>query len=75
MLRNAALVLLAVCSGHFKETITKTRERSGTDIFSFVRGGQFSLFNRSPCTDLSLFPVALQREPVMIIPCKFLWNN
>ncbi|KAM9580609.1 NELL2-interacting cell ontogeny regulator 1-like [Guaruba guarouba] len=28
MLRNAALVLLAVCSGHFKETITKTRERS-----------------------------------------------
>ncbi|XP_037250995.1 neuropeptide-like protein C4orf48 homolog [Falco rusticolus] len=28
MLRNAALVLLAVCSGHFKETITETRERS-----------------------------------------------
>lgn len=43
MLRNAALVLLAVCSGHFKETITKTRERSGTDIFSFVKGGDFAL--------------------------------
>lgn len=54
MLRNAALVLLAVCSGHFKESITKARERSGTDFFSFVGGGDFSLSQKTSHTSVSV---------------------
>lgn len=62
MLRNAALVLLAVCSGHFKETITKTRERSGTDIFSFVKGGDFSLSQKSMHRSVSVPSCTAERD-------------
>jgi len=62
MLRNAALVLLAVCSGHFKETVTKTRGRSGTDFFSFVRGGEFSLSQKSMHRSVSIPSCAAERD-------------
>lgn len=62
--QKAALVLLAVCSGHFKETTTKTRERDQVLIFlSFVGGGDFSLAKRT--VHMSLFLVTLQRETTL----------
>nr|XP_041571437.1 uncharacterized protein LOC100190442 isoform X1 [Taeniopygia guttata] len=62
MLRNAALVLVAVCSGHFKETITKTRERSEASLPKMLAP---CLLRRAILTVPFVFVVALLvTEPV-----------
>ncbi|XP_053796663.1 uncharacterized protein LOC128786937 isoform X2 [Vidua chalybeata] len=62
MLRNAALFLVAVCSGHFKETITKTRERSEVPLPKMLAP---CLLRRAVLTAPFIFVVALLvTEPV-----------
>lgn len=62
--QKAALVLLAVCSGHFKETTTKTRERSGTAIFFLCwRGWLFSY--KEDHAHVSVLGYAAERETTL----------
>ncbi|XP_062430528.1 NELL2-interacting cell ontogeny regulator 1-like [Rhea pennata] len=63
MLRNAALVLLAVCSGHFKGIITKTRKRERKR----ERGG-----DQEEAAILKMLAACLLRRVVLTVPLAFL---
>ncbi|XP_053920937.1 neuropeptide-like protein C4orf48 homolog [Cuculus canorus] len=65
MLRIAALILLAVCSGHFKEIITKTRDQNSEKVGKNLS----SRFREAPIPKM-LAPCLLRRV-VLAVPLVF----